>query len=118
MLTGISEKLQDVSDSRKTAVINNELLRFNVDIATLQETRLADSEALNEKDCTFYWQGKGTGEHREYGVCFAARNSLLSMIEPGRIGSERLLALRLNTTAGPVTIVSVYAPTAVLCPQQ
>ena len=35
MMTGISENLQDVSDSRKTAVINNELLRLNVDIATL-----------------------------------------------------------------------------------
>ena len=111
MLTGISENLQDVSDSRKTAVINNELMRLNVDIATLQETRLADSGALKEKDYTFYWQGKGSGEHREYGVGFAVRNSLLSMIEPGSNGSERLLTLRLNTTAGPVTLVSVYAPT-------
>ena len=111
MLTGISENLQDVSDSRKTAVINNELMRLNVHIATLQETRLADSGALKEKDYTFYWQGKGSGEHREYGVGFAVRNSLLSMIEPGSNGSERLLTLRLNTTAGPVTHVSVYAPT-------
>ena len=84
-------------------------MRLNVDIATLQETRLADSGALKEKDYTFYWQGKGSGEHREYGVGFAVRNSLLSMIEPGSNGSERLLTLRLNTTAGPVTLVSVYA---------
>ena len=111
MLTGISENLQDVSDSRKTAVINNELMRLNVDIAILQETRLADSGALKEKDYTFYWQGKGSGEHREYGVGFAVRNSLLSMIEPDSNGSERLLTLRHNTTAGPVTLVSVYAPT-------
>ena len=111
MLTGISENLQDVSDSRKTAVINNELMRLNVDIATLQETLLADSGALKEKDYTFDWQGNGSGEHREYGVGFAVRNSLLSMIEPGSNGSERLLTLRLNTTAGPVTLVSVYAPT-------
>ena len=112
MLTGISENLQDVSDSRKTAVINNELMRLNVDIATLQETRLADDPgALKEKDYTFYWQWKGSGEHREYGVGFAVRNSLLSMSEPGSNGSERLLTLRLNTTAGPVTLVSVYAPT-------
>ena len=109
MLTGISENLQDVTDSRKTAVINNELLRLDVDIATLQETRLADSGALKEKYYTFYWQGKGSGEHRKYGVCFAVRNSLLSMIEPGNNSSERLL--RLKTTAGPLTHVSVYAPT-------
>ena len=111
MLTGISENLQDVSDSRKTAVIHNELLRLNVDIATLQENRLADSGALKEKDYTFCWHGKGSGEHREYGVGLAVRNSLLTMIEPGSNGSQRLITLRLNTTAGPVTLVSVYAPT-------
>ena len=33
------------------------------------------------------------------------------MIETGSNGSERLLTLRLNTTAGPVTIVSVYGST-------
>ena len=46
MLTGIFENLQDVSDSRKTVIINNELLRLTVKIATLQKTRLADSGAL------------------------------------------------------------------------
>ena len=46
MLTGLSENLQDISDTRKTAVINNELKRLNVDIAALQETRLADSGML------------------------------------------------------------------------
>ena len=82
-----------------------------MDIATLQETRLAGSGALKEKDYTFYWQGKGSGEHRDYGVGFVVRNSLLSMIETGINGTERLLSLRLNTTAGPLTLVSVYAPT-------
>ena len=33
------------------------------------------------------------------------------MIEPGSNGSERLLTVLLNTTSGPVTLVSVYAPT-------
>ena len=44
-------------------------------------------------------------------VGFAVRNRLLSMIEPGSNGSERLLTLRLNTTAGPVILVRVYAST-------
>ena len=111
MLTGLSEDLQDVSDSRKTAVINDELRRLHVDIATLQETRLADSGTLREKDYTFFWQGKSFDEPRQHGVGFAVRNNLLNMVEPGNNGSERLLTLRLNTTAGPVTLVSVYAPT-------
>ena len=38
MTTDLSASLQDIKDSRKTAVINDELKRLNVDIATLQET--------------------------------------------------------------------------------
>ena len=33
------------------------------------------------------------------------------MVEPGSNGSERLLTLLLNSTTGPVTLFSVYAPT-------
>jgi exonuclease III len=118
MMTGISENLLDINDSRKTAVINDELKRLNVDIATLQETRLADSGTLKEKDYTFFWQGKGPDERREHGVGFAVKNGLLGMIEPGGNGSERLLTLRLNTTEGPVTLVSVYAPTLTSAPDK
>ena len=110
-MTGLSANLQDVKDSRKTAVINDELRRLNVVIATLQETRLTDSGALNEKDYTFFWQGKRSDEPREHGVGFAVRNSLLRMVEPGRGGSERLLTHRLNSTTGLVTLISMYAPT-------
>ena len=83
MTTDLSASLQDIKDSRKTAVINDELKRLNVDIATLRETRLADSGTLKEKDYTFFWQGKRSNEPREHGVGFAVRNSLLRMVEPG-----------------------------------
>ena len=54
----------------------------------------------------------GEGLGRAQRVCsFTVRNCVLSMIEPGSNGSERLLTLRLNTNAGPVTLVCVYAPT-------
>ena len=111
MTTGLSASLQDIKDSRKTTVIDDELKRLNVDIATLQETRLADSGTMKEKDYTFFWQGKRSNEPREHGVVFAVRNSLLRMVEPGSGGSERLLTLRLNSATGPVTLFSVYAPT-------
>ena len=39
MLSGISDDLRSINDLRKTAVINNELSRLNVDIVALQETR-------------------------------------------------------------------------------
>ena len=66
---------------------------------------------LKEKDYTFFWQGKHSDEPREHGVGFAVKNRLLRMIEPGSGGSERLQTLCLNSTTGPVTLVSVYAPT-------
>ena len=110
-MTDFSTSLQDMKDSRKTAVITDDLKRLNVDIATLQETQLADSGTLKEKDYTFFWQGKRSNEPREHGVGFAVRNSLLGMVEPGSGGSERLLTLRLNSTTGPVTVISVYVPT-------
>ena len=117
MLSGLSEDLQDIDDARKTAVINDELNRLSVDIAALQETRLAESGTLKENDYTFYWQGKKLTDPRQHGVGFAVRNSLLGMIEPGKNGTERILTLRLNTTEGPVTLVSVYAPTLSSTPE-
>jgi len=111
MLTSLSEDLQDVSNSRKIAVINYELKRLHVDIATLQETRLADSGLLKEKDYMFFWQGKSSYEPGQHGVGFGVRNSLLNTIELGGDGSKRLLTLHHDTTAGPVTLVTVYALT-------
>ena len=50
-------------------------------------------------------------DRRELGVGFAARNSLLSMIEPPTSGSERILTLRLSTSSGLVNIVTAYTTT-------
>ncbi|XP_076059404.1 uncharacterized protein LOC143036032 [Oratosquilla oratoria] len=111
MTPGLSEDLQGISDARKTAVISSELLRPQVDIAALQETRIADSGTLKEKEFTFFWHGKSAEDRSEHGVGFAVRNTLLSMVEPGDKGSERLMTLRLHTSEGPVTLVSAYAPT-------
>jgi len=85
------DDLQIISDARKTAVINNELLRLQVDIAAVQETRLADSGTLKEKDYTFFWQGKSAVDWKEHRVGFAIRITLLKMVEPGDKGSECLM---------------------------
>lgn len=110
-MTGTSENLTDISDLGKATVINDELKRLNVDITSLQETRAADTGSMKEKEYMFFWQGKSSNEPWIHGVGFAARNILQSMVEPGSNGSERLLTLHLNTTTGPITLVSVYAPT-------
>ncbi|XP_065939377.1 uncharacterized protein [Magallana gigas] len=109
--------MQDIDSTRKTAVINNELLRQSVDITVLQETRQADSGTLKENDYVFFWKEKHSDEPREHSVGFAVKNSLLSTVEPDGEGSERLLTLRLNTTTSPITLVSVYAPTLTSPPE-
>ena len=45
---GLNVDLKDINDARKTAIINDELLKLNVDIATLQETRLANTGTIKE----------------------------------------------------------------------
>ena len=111
MCSGLSDDLQKVNDARKTAIIGRELAKRNIDIAALQETRLASSGSLKEKDYTFFWQGLESDDRRLYGVGFAVRNSLLSSVEPPSQGTERILSLRLTTASGPTHIFSVYAPT-------
>ena len=111
MTPGITDDLRTIEDARKTAVIDIELNRLKFDIVALQETRLADSGFIKEKNFTFYWKGNESHEKREHGVGFAVRNTLLRMIEPPHGGTERLLTLCLSTTNGKVNLVSAYAPT-------
>ena len=110
MRPGLTEDFQEVDDTRKTAVIDLELHRLNVDIVALQETRLPESRSLTEIHYTFFWQRKGAAETREHGVAFAVRHTLLRMIESPTDGTERLLTLPLSTTDGLVNLVCVYTP--------
>lgn len=116
MSPGLSDDLQQINDCRKTAVIDSELRRLNIDIAALQETRLAADGMLRENDYTFFWQGRSIEEPRLHGVGFAVKNSLLPMIVPPTGGSERILSLCLSTSSGMVNVISAYAPT--LCSPQ
>ena len=111
MMTSLSASLHDIQDTRKIVVINDEPRRLNGDIASRQETGLADSGTLKGKGYTFFWQVKRSGESREHRVGFAVRNSLLRMVGPSRGGSEHLLTLCLNSITGSVTLISMYAPT-------
>ncbi|XP_047483313.1 craniofacial development protein 2-like [Penaeus chinensis] len=117
MCPGLSPNIQQVDDARKTAVIDRELSRLGVDIACLQETRLADSGTLREKSYTFFWKGKPPEEPRQHGVGFAIKNTLMTSIEPPSAGTERILTLRLSTSFGSATIISVYAPTLYSTPE-
>lgn len=53
---GLSDDPQQIYDARKTAIMNRELRRLNIDIAALQETRLPSNGSLREQDYTFFWR--------------------------------------------------------------
>lgn len=110
MTPGFSEDLQEINDLRKTAAIDRELSRLNMDIVALQETRLLGSGSIKEKEFSIFWQGKSEGT-REHGTGFAVKNSLLSCITPPTEGTERILSLKLNTDVGQATLICAYAPT-------
>ena len=111
MCPGLSTEPSEISDCRKTAIISGELKRLNIDIAALQETRLADSGQLREQDYTFFWRGRAADETRIHGVGFAVKNTLIPSITEPSGGNERILAISLQTRAGKVHLISVYAPT-------
>ena len=87
---------ENISDTRKTVIINNELIRLKVDIAALQETRLAGQGTIKENSYTFFWHGKSIDESRERDVGFVVKNTLLQSVEVGSDGNERITTLRLH----------------------
>ena len=106
-----------MDDSCKTAIINKVLARLKIDVACLQETRLADSGSLMKRDYTFFWQGLSQDGPRQHRLDFAARNSLIATTETPSVGSSGILALRMKTSAGFVNIISVYAATLTSTPE-
>lgn len=99
---------------RKTAVVAAELLRLNIDIAALSETRLPEQGCIREKDYTFYWIGHPSDEKKEHGVGFAIRNSIIPYCVGIPVGiSERLMKLSIKCFDSTCHIIAAYAPTLV-----
>ena len=108
----------DKRTERRTAVVAEELKRYNIDIAALSETRLSGEDQLEETGSgyTFFWSGKPDGERRDAGVGFAIRNKLLDKIEQPTAINERITRLRIPLANGRFTsVISIYAPTLVSC---
>ena len=110
MTTGMDTDIDNTSDARKTAIINNKL-RLKFYIAALQETSPCWSGSIRENYFTFFWHGKSADEPREHGVGFAVKNMYLQHVEFGSDGNKRITTLRLQTRKGTATLVSVYAHT-------
>ena len=105
------------SPARRTALICKELDRYNVDIAALSETRLADDGQIQEiaSGYTIFWKGRASRERREAGVGFAIRSNIVSKLhELPRGINDRLMTLRPHLHGNRhATIISAWAPTLV-----
>lgn len=99
---------------RRTALVSKELARFNVDIAALSETRLANEGKIEEcSGYTIFWSGKSENERRIHGVGFAIKTKLVKQhhLIPKAI-NERLMTMRIPLHFDTyLTVVSAYAPT-------
>ncbi|CAH2084688.1 unnamed protein product [Euphydryas editha] len=111
----VGEDEYSLCSERKTAVVAQELRRYNIDIAALSETRLADEGELTEHGggYTFYCIGRPNTETRHSGVGFALRTPLARKLEEcSRYISDRIIILRLHLENNNyINIISVYAPT-------
>lgn len=100
---------------RKTAIVARELRRYNIDVAALSETHLADEGELVEHGggYTFFWKGLASSQPRRSGVGFAIKNQLVKQMQecPVHI-SDRVSTLRLHLDNNNfLNVFSVYAPT-------
>ena len=100
---------------RRSALIAQELSRYQIDIAALSETRLAGEGSVTEDGAgyTFFWKGYGENEHRIHGVGFAIKSRLIDSLEDTPTGiSPRQMRMRIPITRGRyATLLSCYAPT-------
>ena len=100
---------------RRTALIARELGKYQIDIASLRETRLAEEGSIAEPKggYTFFWKGKSKDEDRIHGVGLAIKTSLCRQLPdlPTPV-SEWFMKLRfpLNPSRH-VTVISAYVPT-------
>ena len=103
--------------SRRTALIANELKRYDVDIAALSETRFPDEDSITEvgEGYTYFWRGLTKEEPRIHGVGFAVKTKLMARLPEGPTGiNERLMTWRIPLKKNRyLTIISAYAPTLV-----
>ena len=107
----------DKRPERQTALVAKVLAKYDIDIATLTESRLSGEGSIEEigQGYTFFWRGVPDGQSRIHGVCIAIKNSIVkSLIELPTSTSERIMSVRVPLEkSNHMTIICAYAPTLV-----
>ena len=99
---------------RPTSLVAMELVKYNIDITVLSETRFhASGSRRNHQECTFQLSGNPNGEMREAGVCFATKRDIVAKLtEMPHPVSDRIMTMIIPLRKhGNGTIVSAYALT-------
>ena len=101
--------------ARPTAIVAQELARYNIDIAALSETRVLGETVIEETGggYTFFLQGKPIGDKCYHGVGFAIRTKLVPLLKGKHpVGiNERLMTMSLPLEGCILSLISAYAPT-------
>ena len=100
---------------RRTALTERELGKYQIDIAALSETRLAEEGSFAEPKggYTFFWRRKTKDEERIHGVGLAIKTSVCRQLpDLSTPVSERLMTLHFSLNPSRhVTVISTYVPT-------
>jgi len=91
-------------------LLDQELQRWNIQLAGLQEVRWLDSGETTVGDTTFLWSGRKDGKHQE-GVALAVQKKLMAACVSWTPINERLLHARFKHSAGHLSVIVAYAPT-------
>jgi len=111
--------LHDTSNSERPecrkALVCEELARFNIDVAALSKTRLAEDGNITEvgSNCTIFWKEKGTEDLRIHGVGFAIRSQLVGQhnLVPTTSNDRIMTILLLLIQKSFLTLILMHAPT-------
>ena len=111
----LQDKINNKRPERRTALVCKELARFNIDVAALSDTRLAEEGNLRESGSqyTIFWKRKGAEQQRIHGGGFTIRSQFVDQHNLFPVSmSDRIITLRLPLLdKNFLTIISVYAPT-------
>jgi len=91
-------------------LLDQELQKWNIQLAGLQEVRWLDSGETRVGDTTFLWSGRKDSRHQE-GVALAIHQKTLSACVSWTPINERLLSARFKHSAGHLLVIVAYAPT-------
>jgi len=91
-------------------LLDQELQRWNIQVAGLQEVRWLDSGEVNIGGTAFIWSGRNDGKHQE-GVALAIQRKLMSACVSWTPINERLLRARFRHASGFLSFIVESAPT-------